>query len=318
MNVQRKFVFGPWNGKIDLTGGDRIALYADEGADVAHVFEVEKIKWKPQSPWPVRSGQNSFGIKRRSLSTYANEPKNWQAIGTADQQCSKNSDCSAVIDSCTSGVCVSGKCSYTALNCDHPNYSKCYPSNFCLDPKVYGTCTISSAIFGHTGFWGSPDLDIFGWYKDANNNDQMYWVAACPSRALPVSKTGGAHPTATCRADNRGDGNYNQNCQFPFSYEGKSYSECITEGWGRLWCGTEVDASGVATSYGACQCSTANGVDDQENAVDSDSSADSSSESSSELSKYAKILIGVTCGVCVAFIMVVVVLYKRGKKVEVV
>ena len=44
-------------------------------------------------------------------------------------------------------------------------------------------------------------------------------------------------------------------CVFPFKYEGKSYSSCITDGnGGTEWCATSLYSDGSYWGYGDCQC----------------------------------------------------------------
>eukprot|EP01125_Pyxidicula_operculata_P003314 TRINITY_DN1390_c0_g2_i3.p1 TRINITY_DN1390_c0_g2~~TRINITY_DN1390_c0_g2_i3.p1 ORF type:complete len:1797 (+),score=397.91 TRINITY_DN1390_c0_g2_i3:489-5879(+) len=65
----------------------------------------------------------------------------------------------------------------------------------------------------------------------------------------------GASFSYICKADNLGDGVFEETCVFPFVYKGKQYDRCITEDLGILWCGTEStkDVS-KGGKWGHCRC----------------------------------------------------------------
>jgi len=144
----------------------------------------------------------------------------------------------------------------------------------------------------------------------------MYWVAACPFRSIPsknvVPTTGSTNPIPTCSADTRGDGNFNQRCVFPFVYQGQSYQECTTEGWGRLWCAIEIDASSAAANFGACQCRT-NAAADENSALDSVPEVSSSEISSTDNSPAGMsfgIYLGIGAGIGVVLAIFVIMFVK--------
>ncbi|AOT09318.1 alkaline phosphatase D family protein [Pseudoalteromonas luteoviolacea] len=55
-------------------------------------------------------------------------------------------------------------------------------------------------------------------------------------------------------ADTKGNGQYEQACQFPFSYGGTTYRGCTTKDHAQPWCYTQVDSSGkgIAGEWGNC------------------------------------------------------------------
>ena len=55
-------------------------------------------------------------------------------------------------------------------------------------------------------------------------------------------------------ADNKGDGNYNKQCQIPFSYGGITYHGCTSRDHDQPWCYTEVNdnGTGIAGEWGNC------------------------------------------------------------------
>jgi len=138
-------------------------------------------------------------IERVSLQSYANEPLNWKRAGTVIPCNPQNgaSDC-PWIDDCTVPYCsFNGECSYEALACNSPSFSKCYPDTICGGPvqerasktsdypygKTIRGCDLPSdnafSMFGH----GAEDVDVFGWYN-VRGQSIFYWKTQC--RNVPL------------------------------------------------------------------------------------------------------------------------------------
>jgi len=133
------------------------------------------------------------GIERLSFYSIAAESRNWNGIGAVENLvCNMSaeypqSDCQN-IDDCTVAQCVQGKCVYTALACNHPNWATCYPkvtAKPCrsIYPAIYkgpaGDCRLSSNTLGHL----LADSAVFGFYG-AVGQETLWYEAGCKAQAI--------------------------------------------------------------------------------------------------------------------------------------
>jgi len=130
----------------------------------------------------------------------------------------------------------------------------------------------------------------------------------------PGNSNEGVHPgggsSENCLADNRGDGNFNLPCIFPFYYQGEIFRECTTTGWGRLWCASVVDENGNALSYGVCDC----GEFSQNSQEDFDVDFGGKTESRSFLFFLG---VGFCIGLILSFVVVIIfVLFLKFRKLR--
>jgi hypothetical protein len=229
-------VSGPWDGFIN-PNGDHVALYTPWGQCCKGAFMQEEVNWKPEAPWPVypssffdeddlgdvnntvsstTPGIRTFEIERVSLTSVANEPRNWRRVlsafdeGEADDavveaqqnalyppdpedfegqvglplRCSVTEPC-PYIDDCTVATCnlTAYTCSYTALACNHPNWTRCYPetkmsAELATEYNVAVT-EVSSRTTGH----GIGDLYWMGVYYP-DSVETQYWNFLCTNVSI--------------------------------------------------------------------------------------------------------------------------------------
>ncbi|MCF7668938.1 MAG: lamin tail domain-containing protein, partial [Verrucomicrobia bacterium] len=74
---------GPWNGRLD-NSGETIELrrsaapvVMDDGSGFVPYILVERISYKPVSPWPIEADGLGPSLKRIDPTLYGNDPSNW-------------------------------------------------------------------------------------------------------------------------------------------------------------------------------------------------------------------------------------------------
>lgn len=72
-------IYGPWSGRLD-NSGESIELKFPDAPEldgfVPYVM-VEKVSYRPVSPWPEGAAGTGQSLQRRTLLDYANDPMNW-------------------------------------------------------------------------------------------------------------------------------------------------------------------------------------------------------------------------------------------------
>lgn len=72
-------IYGPWSGRLD-NSGEAIELKFPDAPEldgfVPYVM-VEKVSYRPASPWPEGAAGTGQSLQRRTLPDYANDPMNW-------------------------------------------------------------------------------------------------------------------------------------------------------------------------------------------------------------------------------------------------
>ncbi len=97
-------VFGPWSGRLD-NGGESVELkFPDQpevDGSVPYVM-VEKVAYRPASPWPAGAAGTGQSLQRATLLAYGNDPVNWFAAtptpGSLSPQTSADVDGDGVPD----------------------------------------------------------------------------------------------------------------------------------------------------------------------------------------------------------------------------
>ncbi len=77
-------IFGPWSGRLD-NNGDSVELYKPDSVQLAPhpdvgfvpAILVDRVQYKPVSPWPTNADGNGFSLQRLNSSAYGNDPVNW-------------------------------------------------------------------------------------------------------------------------------------------------------------------------------------------------------------------------------------------------
>ncbi len=97
-------IYGPWSGRLDNAGESIELKFPDQpevDGSVPYVM-VEKVAYKPTSPWPTGATGTGQSLQRAVLLAYANDPINWFATtatpGTLSAQTSADMDGDGVPD----------------------------------------------------------------------------------------------------------------------------------------------------------------------------------------------------------------------------
>jgi hypothetical protein len=74
-------VFGPWSGRLDNNGESIELKFPDQpelDGFVPYIM-VEKVAYRPASPWPASAAGSGQSLQRATLLAFGNEPTNWFA-----------------------------------------------------------------------------------------------------------------------------------------------------------------------------------------------------------------------------------------------
>jgi Lamin Tail Domain/CotH kinase protein/Concanavalin A-like lectin/glucanases superfamily/Bacterial Ig domain len=98
-------IYGPWSGRLG-NEGESIELKLPDTPQQLDGFvpyvQVEKISYRPQSPWPTGAAGTGQSLQRATLLVYGNDPANWFAAsataGSLSTQTSQDVDADGVPD----------------------------------------------------------------------------------------------------------------------------------------------------------------------------------------------------------------------------
>ncbi len=74
-------VLGPWSGRLDNSGETVELKFPDQpeiDGFIPYIL-VEKVAYRPSSPWPTGAAGTGYSLQRATLLAYGNDPANWFA-----------------------------------------------------------------------------------------------------------------------------------------------------------------------------------------------------------------------------------------------